>query len=160
MKKLLAFILLVALCLGMAACGGAKDEKYTKIGTSDFSIILPEGYAETEDDLEEDQIAYYFKDDDSIDFDVYQWDKEGLYTLKEDAEYFASKYNAVAEEIEINGITGMKYVSEEAFEGNEYTVVNYMFEDEKSIIELSFWTIDTEAEYKAVDEIIGTIKKN
>ena len=35
-----------------------------------------------------------------------------------------------------------------------------MFEDETNIVELSFWTIDTEEEYKAVDEIINTIKKN
>ena len=53
-----------------------------------------------------------------------------------------------------------KYVSKETFDENEYTVVNYMFEDDNSIVELSFWTIDTEEEYKAVEEIIGTIKKN
>ena len=94
----------MALCLCVVACSGNKqtqnDDKYTKIGTSEFSIILPEGYAATEDDLDEDQIAYYFKDDQSIDFDVYQWDKEGKYTLKEEAAYFASEYNATAEEIE------------------------------------------------------------
>ena len=157
MKKALAFILLIVLCFSMAACSG---DKYTQIGTSEFSIILPEGYAETEDDFEEDQIAYYFKDSESIDFDVYQWDKEGKYTLKEEAEYFASEYNATAKEIEINGISGMEYVSKESFDGNEYTVVNYMFEDEKSIIELCFWTVDTEDEYKAVEQIINTIKKN
>ena len=157
MKKILAFILLVVLCFCMVACSG---NKYTKIGTSEYSIILPAGYAATEDEFDEDQIAYYFKDAQSIDFDVYQWDKEGKYTLKEEAEYFASEYNATAEEIEINGISGMKYISKEVFDDNEYTVVNYMFEDEKSIVELSFWTIDTEEEYKAVDEIIGSIKKN
>ena len=157
MKKVLSLILLVVLCFSLAACG---NDKYTQIGTSEFSIILPEGYAATEDDFDEDQIAYYFKDDQSIDFDVYQWDKEGKYTLKEEAEYFASEYNATAEEIEINGISSMKYISKEVFDDNEYTVVNYMFEDEKNIIELSFWTIDTEEEYKAVEEIIGTIKKN
>ena len=54
----------------------------------------------------------------------------------------------------------MKYISKEVFDDNEYTVVNYMFEDEKRIVELSFWTIDTEEEYNAVEEIIGTIKKN
>ena len=157
MKRIVCLLLLAALCICMVA--GSSD-KYTKIGTSEFSIILPEGYVETEDELAEDQIAFYFKDDKSIDFDVYQWDKEGKYVLEEEAEYFASEYNSVAEKVEINGINGMKYVSKEMFEDNEYTVVNYMFEDENSIIELSFWTIDTEEEYKAVDEIINTIKKN
>ena len=141
MKKLLALLLIAVFCLGMAACGA---DKYTQIGTSAYSIILPEGYVATEDDFAQDQIAYYHKDDESIDFDVYQWDKEGKYELKEEAAYFASEYDAVAEEIEINGIGGMKYVSKEAFDGYEYTVVNYMFEDDKSIVELSFWTIDTE----------------
>ena len=157
MKKILSLVLLVVLCLTLVACG---TDKYTQIGTSEFSIILPDGYASVEDDFDEDQIAFYFKDDKSIDFDVYQWDKEGVYTLKEEAEFFASEYDTTADEIEINGIKGMKYVSKEEFEDNEYTVVNYMFEDEKSIIELCFWTIDTEEEYKAVDEIINTIKKN
>ena len=157
MKKTLALILFIIVCFSMVSCGNSK---YTPIGTSGFSIILPDGYAEAEDDFDEDQIAYYFKDDDSIDFDVYQWDKEGKYTLKEEAEYLASEYNSTSEEIEINGIMGMKYISKEKFDNKEYTVLNYMFEDEKSIIELSFWTIDTEEEYKAVDEIIGTIKKN
>ena len=157
MKKVLSIILLIAFCFSMAACSG---DKYTQIGSSEFSFILPEGYAETEDDLEEDQIAYYFKDSESIDFDIYQWDKEGKYTLKGEAEYFAAEYNAVPEEIEIGDISGMKYVSKETFDGYEYTVLNYMFEDEKSIVELCFWTIDTEEEYKAVDEIISTIKKN
>ena len=164
MKRGISLVLVMALCFCMIACSGNKpaqnDDKYTKIGTSEYSIILPDGYAETEDEFEEDQIAYYFKDDQSIDFDVYQWDKEEKYTLKEEAAYFASEYNATAEEIEINGISGMKYISKEVFDDNEYTVVNYMFEDEKSIVELSFWTIDTEEEYKAVDEIIGSIKKN
>ena len=46
------------------------------------------------------------------------------------------------------------------YEGHEYTVVNYMFEDEDSIIELSFWTVGSDKEYKAVSKIIETIKKN
>ena len=157
MKKVLAAVLIVVLCFGMVACNSAQ---YTQIGTSEFSIILPEGYVSAEDDFSEDQIAYYFKDSESIDFDVYQWDKEGKYTLKEEAEYFAAEYNAVPKEVEFGGISGMKYVSKETFDGHEYTVLNYMFEDEKSIIELCFWTIDTEEEYKSVDEIISTIKKN
>ena len=50
MKKVLAFILLAVLCFGLVARGG---DKYTQIGTSEFSIILPDGYAATEDDFEE-----------------------------------------------------------------------------------------------------------
>ena len=156
MKKVLSLILLVlVLCL---ATGCAKN--YTKIGDSKFSIIIPEGYVLTEDDLAEDQIGYYYKDDNSIDFDVYQWEKDGVYTLEEEAEYFADEYGAQIERVIINSIAGYKYVSIEEFDGEQYTVVNYMFEDEIYIIELCFWTVDTVEEYDAVDNIIDTIKKN
>ncbi len=157
MKKKYFMFLLMLFCLIMTGC---SNEKYTKIGTSDFSIIIPEGYVQTDDEFEEDQIAYYYKDDQSIDFDVYQWDKESKYTLEEEAEYFASQYDTTPEKIEINGIVGMKYISKEIYEEYEYTVVNYMFEDEDSIIELSFWTVGSEEEFAAVLEIIETIKKN
>lgn len=154
MKKIVSFILLFLVCFGLTAC--AKN--YTKIGTSEFSIIMPSGYVLSEDELAEDQIGYYYKDDNSIDFDVYQWSKEG-YTLQGEAEHYAVEYGAVLENVTINGIQGFKYVSKEDFEGVEYTVVNYMFEDETSIIELCFWTLDTAEEYEAVDTIIKTIKK-
>ena len=144
------------MCFGITAC----TKTYTKIGSSEFSIAIPKGYVLSENELDEDQIGYYYKDDDSIDFDVYQWEKEGVYTLEEEAEYFAAEYGTEPEKITINGIQGMKYVSSEEFDGYEYTVVNYMFEDDNYIIELSFWTIDTAEEYKAVDDIINTIKKN
>jgi hypothetical protein len=157
MKKNYFIFLLVLFCLITTGC---SEKTYTKIGTSDFSIIIPEGYVQTDDEFDEDQIAYYHKDDQSIDFDVYQWDKESKYTLEEEAEYFASQYGTKPEKIEINGIVGMKYISKEMYEEYEYTVVNYMFEDEDSIIELSFWTIGSEEEYAAVSEIIETIKKN
>ncbi len=157
MKKILSIILLVVLCLSMIAC---STDNYTQLGTSEFSIILPDGYVDTEDDFDEDQVAYYFKDDQSVDFDVYQWEKDGKYTLKEEAEYYASEYKTVPDEVEINGIKAMKYTSNETFDKKDYTVVNYMFEDEKSIVELCFWTVDTEEEYKVVDEILNTLKKN
>ena len=110
--------------------------------------------------MDEDQIAYFRKDDNSIDFDVYQWEKGDQYTLESEANYFAAEYGATAETVTINGINGYKYVSAEEFDGHTYTVVNYMFEDDTYIVEISFWTINTDAEYAAVDEIINTLKKN
>lgn len=158
MKKIALLALALALVLALAACG--NNAKPTQLGTSDFSIVLPDGYASTEDDFDEDQVAYFYKDDNSIDFDVYQWEKGDEYTLESEANYFAAEYGAVAEAVTVNGINGMKYVSAEDYEGNTYTVVNYMFEDDTNIVEICFWTVDTDAEYKAVDEIINTLKKN
>lgn len=159
MKKLATLTIALVMLLSITACAGSEKNEI-KLGTSDFSIVLPEGYEKTDDDYDEDQIAYYYKDDESIDFDVYQWAKEDTYTLKSEAEYFAAQYGTVSESVVINGINGMKYVSEEEYDGYTYTVVNYMFEDEESIVELCFWTIDTDEEYAAVDVIINTLKKN
>ena len=157
MKKIAILTFLLALVLALAACGNTKP---TQLGTSDFSIVLPGGYASAKDDLDEDQVAYFYKDDNSIDFDVYQWEKGDEFTLESEANYFAAEYGTTAEAVTVNGINGYKYVSTEDYEGKTYTVVNYMFEDDTNIVEICFWTINTDAEYKAVDEIINTLKKS
>ena len=125
-----------------------------------FSIVLPEGYASTEDDFDEDQVAYFYKDDNSIDFDVYQWEKGDEYTLESEANHFAAECGTTAEVATVNGINGYKYASTEDYEGKTYTVVNYMFEDDTYIVETCFWTVNPDAEYAAVDEILGTLKQN
>ena len=158
MKKIVTLTLVLMLVFALAAC--TSPAKATQLGTSDFSIVLPEGYAPAEDDMSEDQVAYFYKDDNSIDFDVYQWEKDDAFTLEEEASYYADEYDTTAEAVTVNGISGYKYVSTEEYEGKTYTVVNYMFEDDTNIVEICFWTVNTDAEYKAVDEILGTLKKN
>ena len=157
MKKSAILPLALVLVFALAACGNTKP---TQLGTSDFSIVLPEGYALTKDDLHEDQVACFYKDDSSIDFDVYQWEKGDEYTLESEANDYANHYGTAAEAVTVNGINGMKYVSQEAFEGKVYTVFNYMFEDDVYIVELCFLTDATAEEYAAVDEILNTLKKN
>lgn len=158
MKKIAILTFVLTLVLALSACANTADP--TQLGTSDFSIVLPEGYALGEDDFDEDQVAYYCKDENSVDFDVYQWEKGDQYTLESEAKAYAESYGTVAEAVEVNGINGMKYVSEEEYEGAVYTVVNYMFEDDVYLVEICFWTVGSEAEYKAVDEIVSTLKKN
>ena len=157
MKKIAILTLAFVFVLALVACGNTKP---TQLGTSAFSIVLPDGYAAAEDETDEDQVAYYYKDDSSIDFDVYQWAKGDQYTLESEANHYAAEYGATAEAVTVNGIGGYKYVSTEEYEGKTYTVVNYMFEDDTYIVEICFWTINTEAEYTAVNEIINTLKKN
>ena len=159
MKRRMGITFLLVVFMLLAGCVNQKPE-YTQLGTSKFSIELPDGYKNTEDDYDEDQIAYYHKDDKSIDFDVYQWAKEDMYALEEEAEYFAAEYGTTATEVVINGIAGMKYVSQEAYDGDAYTVINYMFDDGENIVELCFWTINTKEELDAVDGIINSIVKN
>ena len=158
MKKIALLALVLCLIMALSACGGAA--KATQLGTSAFSIVLPEGYQLTNDDLGEDQVAYFYKDDNSVDFDVYQWEKGDQYSLESEANYYALEYDTTAKAVTVNGIQGWKYVSTEEFGGDTYTVVNYMFEDDTYIVELSFWTIGSNVEYAAVDEIIGSLKKN
>ena len=158
MKKFAILTFILALVLTLSAC--VSEAKPTQLGTSDLSIVLPKGYAAAEDDFDEDQVAYYYKDDSSIDFDVYQWAKGDEYTLESEANTYAAEYGTTAEAVTVNGINGYKYVSSEDYEGETYTVLNYMFEDSTYIVELCFWTTDTAEEYKAVDEILNTLKKN
>lgn len=156
MKKIAILTLALVLIFTLIAC----DTKPTQLGTSDFSIILPDGYKATEDDFDEDQVAYFYKDDSSIDFDVYQWEKGNQYTLESEAKYFAGEYNTTASAVTVNGINGWKYISTEAFDGKTYTVINYMFEDDTYIVEICFWTVGNDAENADVEEIINTLKKN
>lgn len=157
MKKIAVLTFVLVLALVLAACGNATS---TRLGTSAYSIVLPEGYAPTNDDFAEDQVAYYFKDDNSVDFDVYQWAKGDQYTLEGEAKAYAAEYDSVAEAVTVNGNKGWKYVSVEDFEGESYTVINYMFEDDTYIVELCFWTVGTDAEDAVVNDIINTLKKN
>ena len=80
--------------------------------------------------------------------------------MESEANHFATEYGTTAEAVTVNGIKGYKYVSSEEYEGNTYTVANYMFEDDVYIVELCFWTVGTAEEYAAVDEILNTLKKN
>ena len=58
MKKFTTLLILFMLALTLFACGTAADDKKvqpTQLGTSAFSIVLPEGYTLTEDEFDEDQ---------------------------------------------------------------------------------------------------------
>ena len=158
MKKIMSISLALLMIVALVACGnGESPAEKTQLGTSKVFIELPEGFVETEDEFDEDQVAYYHKDDQSIDFDVYQWAKNDTYVLEEEAAYFAAEYGTTATEVTVNGIPGMQYISTEEYEGAEYTVINYMFDDGENIVEICFWTINTEEELAAVDEIISTV---
>lgn len=158
MKKMMSISLALLMLVTLAACGNSETPvEKTRLGTSKVFVELPDGFVETEDEFDEDQVAYYYKDDQSIDFDVYQWAKEDTYVLEEEAAYFAAEYGTSATEVTINGIPGMQYISTEEYDGTEYTVINYMFDDGENIVELCFWTVNTVEELAAVDAIIGTL---
>ena len=93
MKKFKNLIYVILASSILCTFLGCVSKNAEKLGETSFSIVLPSGYNLTEDEtVEEDQIAYYYKDDNSIDFDVYAWTKEN-YVLKDEAEFFATEYN-------------------------------------------------------------------
>ena len=149
----------VFLCFFMCTIFSCAMKKTEKLGETSFSIVLPSGYNLTEDEtVEEDQIAYYYKDDNSIDFDVYAWSKEN-YELKEEAAYFAAEFNSTATEVSVNGNNGYVYISKENYDDKLWTVYNYLFEDDKFILEIAFWTDGSEKEIADVNAILATLIK-
>ena len=159
MKKFKNLIYVILASSILCTFLGCVSKNAEKLGETSFSIVLPSGYNLTEDEtVEEDQIAYYYKDDNSIDFDVYAWSKEN-YELKEEAKYFAAEFNSTATNFSINGNDGYLYISIEEFENKLWTVYNYLFEDDKFILELSFWTDGSEKEIADVNAILATLIK-
>lgn len=159
MKKFKNLIYVILASSILCTFLGCVSKNAEKLGETSFSIVLPSGYNLTEDEtVEEDQIAYYYKDDNSIDFDVYAWTKEN-YELKEETAYFAAEYNSTATEVSVNGNNGYVYISKENYDDKLWTVYNYLFEDDKNILELSFWTDGSEKEIADVNAILATLIK-
>lgn len=159
MKKFKNLIYVILASSILCTFLGCVSKNAEKLGETSFSIVLPSGYNLTEDEtVEEDQIAYYYKDDNSIDFDVYAWSKEN-YVLKDEAEYFAAEYNSTATEVSINGNDGYVYISKENYDDKLWTVYNYLFEDDKFILEIAFWTDGSEKEIADVNAILATLIK-
>lgn len=157
MKRTVTLLLAVLMLLGMLTACGEKTVTVQIDGTA-YSMTLPEGYQKGALQMDEDQVAYYYKDENSLDFDVYVWDKEG-YVLEEEAKYFAEMYGAEVEKFTTEGAEGYRYISEEEFANETWTVYNYMFEDDNNIIELCFWTDNSTDEIAVVEGIIASLKK-
>jgi hypothetical protein len=104
-------------------------------------------------------VAYMRSDETLLDFDVYQFTKEGrpdsltAYTEQEAAEYNA--FEVVTGE-KINGIDVAWYWAKETYDGKEYTTLNYLFEDGDQYVEIAFW-LDGETAEAEAQEIISTL---
>ena len=129
------------------------------LGTTGFNISIPSDYYSgevTKDDRKDDQIAYYKSDDHLMDFDVYQFGKDGM-TLEEYAKKEAKEYKADdVKEVTYNGICMMLYYSQEEYDGESYSVANYIFENDDDFAELSFWLDGDDAE-ELVEQILFSI---
>ncbi len=160
--------LFLALLLTFCAFYAYADQAGTvtpgtfRLGTSVYTIILPDGFVEeelTEEDREEDMVAYLHCDTIPLDFDVYQFSKEGFpedlaeYTRLEAVTYGAFE---IAAGEKINGIDVGWYRARESFEGQEYLTLCFLLDDGDRYVEISFW-IRGDSSEEAAQAVMNTL---
>lgn len=130
--------------------------KEIPLGTSPFTLTVPDDYKQGEisdEDIADDQVAYWYSDASLLDFDVYQFSKEGLsQTLAEYAVEESSTYPAVTELVtdgEINLIPVAWYRAVDECEEGEYDTITYIFENGDEYIDVVFWLDGPTAEAEA-----------
>ena len=130
-----------------------------QLGTLPFCLSVPVGYRlEEEETVDNRQLWYYLSDNSPLDFDVYQWEKEGD-TLEKYAIEEARKYEAERVDYRtVNDIFLAYYYSYEEDEGQMYSVINYLFEEGNQFMKISFW-LDGEIAVRQADRILSTLRR-
>jgi len=126
------------------------------LGDSPFTLVLPEDFQadgmalETE---EGDLTWYYSSEQTSLEFDVYQFGKEGLpetlseYVLQEAFEY--TRVSDLVTDGEINGVPVGWYRTVEAYDGIDYETLTCIMDAGDSYVEVVFWLDGPAAEAQA-----------
>ena len=130
-----------------------------QLGTLPFCLSVPVGYRLDEEETVGDrQLWYYLSDNSPLDFDVYQWKKDGD-TLEKYAIEEAGKYEAEHVDYRtVNDIFLAYYYSYEEDEGRMHSVINYLFEDGDQFMKVSFW-LDGEIAVRQADRIASTLRR-
>lgn len=161
MRRIIIALTLCLMLLVTCAVAEAGTKVY-QLGTSAYTIEIDESFVEgelTEDDLADDMVAYMESPDTLLDFDVYQFNKEGYpetiadFITEEAAEYEAAE---VVTDDQINGIDIAWYRAVETYEDQEYATLTYVLEDGDDYVEITFWLDGEEAEEEA-EAIMGTL---
>ena len=162
-------IIALALCLMLlAACAVAEaGTKVFQLGTSAYTVEIAESFEEgerTEEDIADDMVAYMHSPDTLLDFDVYQFSKDGYPDdLAEFAQAEGEDYEAIeiVTDGEINGIAAAWYRAEETYDGVTYTTLTYVLEDGDDYVEIAFWLDgeDAEAEAQAIIETLTFVAR-
>ena len=137
--------------------------KQVQLGDSPFTLDVPEDFVTggmTLADEDEDFMDYYCSEATDLDFDVYQFGKEGLpQTLAEYAQQEALEYAAEDAQVtvdEINGVPAAWYRAVEEDEGVQYDTLTYILDAGDSYVEVVFWLDGVTAEAEA-DTIIHNL---
>ena len=131
------------------------------LGTLPFCMSVPEGYRLGDESetvaAKKGQTWYYYSDNSPLDFDVYQWKKEGdtleKYAIEEAREYEAERVDYQT----VNGVFLAYYYSYEEYDGQMYSVANYLFEEGQYFMKISFW-LDGEIAVRQADRILSTLR--
>ena len=133
-----------------------------QLGSSVYTIEIPDSFEEgerTEEDIRDDMVAYLHSPDTLLDFDVYQFSKEGYPEVLADfTEQEAGEYNAseIVTDGNINGIDAAWYRAEEIYDGQEYETLTYVLDDGDEYVEIVFWLDGDNAQAEA-DQIMNSL---
>jgi len=149
---------------GMLALRGAytviRYEKTVPIGSTGYYVVVPADYVPgelTEEDRQDDMVAYYYSNLHLMDFDIYQFAKEGQ-TLDNCAAKEAAMFGADGiDRAQYNGVPFVFYVSKELYDGVEYVVANFLFEAGDDFGELAFWLDGGEDAAELTEQIVSSI---
>ena len=120
--------------------------KTIRLGESDFTLDVPADFEQgdmTEEDIADDQVAYWYSEASLLDFDVYEFSKDGLpEALADYAVLEAADYEGVTEietDAEVNGVPVAWYRAVEEYEDGEYDTVTCIFDGGDEYVEVVFW---------------------
>ncbi len=162
--KIAALALCAALLLAAMGCALAEEAatRTLQLGTSGYTIEIPDSFVEgerTDEDIADDMVAYLESPDTLLDFDVYQFSKEGYPgTIAEFAEAEAAEYEAteVVTDGEINDIPAASYYAVETYDDETYATLTFVLEAGDDYVEIAFWLDGDTAEDEAM-AIIETL---
>jgi hypothetical protein len=124
---------------------------------------IPADYSEgerTQEEIQDGLVAYLQSPDRLLDFDIYQFSKEGYpeelaeYTKQEAAEY-ESAFDIVTD-LKMNGIDAASYRARELYDGQEYETLTYILDGGDEFVEVVFW-LDGEDTENEAQEIISSL---
>lgn len=140
-----------------------RYERTVPIGTTGYYVAVPADYVPgevTEEDRRDDMVAYYRSDKHLMDFDIYQFAKDGR-ILEEYAEEEAKEFGADwIDTVVFNGVPLVFYISQEQYDGAEYRVANFLFDAGNDFGEIVFWLDgpnDGEEAAELTEQILSSI---
>lgn len=164
MKRRVIAMILCLLLLAACAVAETAGTKVLRLGTSAYTIEIPDSFVEaelTEEDITDDMVAYMESPDSLMDFDIYQFSKEGYpetlaeFVAAEGDDYLAYE---IVTDAQINGIAVAWYRAEEIYEDQKYVTITYALEDGDEYVEITFW-LDGETAEEEAQAIINTLAR-